>query len=110
MSIVRILKLDLKLFPYHIQVKHKLTTQDQRARVAMCNWFNDKMEEDEDWIDNVWFSDEAHLPSRWTCQFKELCILGNSTTTGSIATAFAQLKGYSLVCHEFKNHNWTLLV
>ena len=61
MSIVRILKLDLKLFPYHIQVKHKLTTQDQRARVAMCNWFNDKMEEDEDWIDNVWFSDEAHF-------------------------------------------------
>ena len=61
MSIVRILKLDLKLFPHHIQVKHKLTTQDQRARVAMCNWFNDKMEEDEDWIDNVWFSDEAHF-------------------------------------------------
>ena len=61
MSIVRILKLDLKLFPCHNQVKHKLTTQDQRARVAMCNWFNDKMEEDEDWIDNVWFSDEAHF-------------------------------------------------
>ena len=61
MSIVRILKLDLKLFPSHIQVKHKLTTQDQRAGVAMCNWFNDKMEEDEDWIDNVWFSDEAHF-------------------------------------------------
>ena len=60
-SIRRILKLDLKLFPYHIQVKHKLTAEDQRARVRMCDWFNAKMEEDEEWIDNVWFSDEAHF-------------------------------------------------
>ena len=61
MSTVRILKLDLKLFPYHLQVKHKLTAQDKRARVEMCNWFNNKMEEDEDWLDNVWFTDEAHF-------------------------------------------------
>ena len=27
----------------------------------MCNWFNNKMKEDEDQINNVWFSDEAHL-------------------------------------------------
>ena len=58
---VRILKLDLKLFPYHIQVKQKLTAQDKLARVEMCNWFNNKMEEDENWINNVWFSDEAHF-------------------------------------------------
>ena len=31
MSTVRILKLDLKLFPYHIQVKQKLTAQDKLA-------------------------------------------------------------------------------
>ena len=60
-SIRRILKLDLNLFPYHIQVKHKLTAEDQRARVRMCDWFTERMEEDEDWIDDVWFSDEAHF-------------------------------------------------
>lgn len=60
-SIRRILKLDLHLFPYRIQVKHKLTENDKQARVSMCEWFNDMMEEDEDWIDNVWFSDEAHF-------------------------------------------------
>ena len=26
----------------------------------LYNWFNDKMEEDKDWIDKVWFGDEAH--------------------------------------------------
>ena len=61
MSTVRVLKLDLKLFPYLIQVKQKLTAQDKLARMEMCNWFNNKMEEDEDWINNVWFSDEAHF-------------------------------------------------
>ena len=61
MSTARILKLDLKLFPCHIQVKQKLTAQDKLARVEMCNWFNNKMEEDENWINNVWFSDEAHF-------------------------------------------------
>ena len=27
----------------------------------MCNWFNDKMKGEDDWINNVWFSDEAHF-------------------------------------------------
>ena len=48
-------------FPYHIQVKQKLTAQDKLAWAEMCNWFNNKMEEDEDWINNVCFSDEAHF-------------------------------------------------
>ena len=27
----------------------------------MCNWFADKIEEEPDFLDNVWFSDEAHF-------------------------------------------------
>ena len=41
LTTVRILKLDWKLFPYHIQVKQKLTAQDEQARVEMYSWFND---------------------------------------------------------------------
>ena len=37
MSTVRILKLDLKIFPYHIQVKQKLTVHDEQTRVEMCS-------------------------------------------------------------------------
>ena len=58
---VRILKLDLKLFPNQIQVKQKLTAQDKLARVKMCKWFNNKMKEDDDWIKNVWFSYDTHF-------------------------------------------------
>ena len=60
MSIVHILKLDLKLFPYGIQIKHQQTANDEKTRVDMCNWCNDKMEENQYWVDKVWFSDEAH--------------------------------------------------
>ena len=59
MSRVHILKRNLKHFPYYIQVKQKLTAQDKLAQVEIYNWFNNKMEEDEDWTNNVWFSDEA---------------------------------------------------
>ena len=41
--------------------KTKLTAQNKLAPVGMCNWFNNKLEEDEDWINNFWFSDEAHF-------------------------------------------------
>ena len=60
MSTIRILRLDLKLFTYHIQVKQKLTAQDEQDRVEICNWFNDKIEENKNWINNAWFTDEAH--------------------------------------------------
>ena len=32
-----------------------------RKRVTMCEWFCGKIEEDPDYLDNVWFSDEAHF-------------------------------------------------
>ena len=29
--------------------------------VEMCQWFESKIEENPDFIQNVWFSDEAHF-------------------------------------------------
>ena len=60
-SVRRILKEELKMYPYKIQVRHALTDRDKAERVEMCNFFNRKMECDNDWIQNVWFSDEAHF-------------------------------------------------
>ena len=37
---VRILITDLHLYPYQIQIKHKLTPDDMRKRVTMCEWQN----------------------------------------------------------------------
>ena len=57
----RILKDDLKMFPYRITTHHLLSNDDVTRRLAMCKWFSTKMEEEPDWINNVWFSDEAHF-------------------------------------------------
>ena len=61
-SVRRILITDLHLYPYQIQIKHKLTPDDMRKRVTMHEWFCGKIDEDPDFLDNVWFSDEAHFP------------------------------------------------
>ena len=60
-SVRRILITDLHLYPYQIQIKQKLTPGDMRKRVTMCEWFCGKIDEDLDFLDNVWFSDEAHF-------------------------------------------------
>ena len=42
-------------------MKQKLTVHDEQTHVEMCNWFNGNMEEEDDWIINVCFGDEAHF-------------------------------------------------
>ena len=60
-STLRILKSDLNLTPYHIQVKQKLRDVDKTQRVTMCQWFMERHEGNEDFLDDVWFSDESHF-------------------------------------------------
>ena len=50
----RILITHLHLYPYQIQIKHKLTPDDMRKCVTMCEWFCGKIDEDPDFLDNVW--------------------------------------------------------
>ena len=56
----RVLKFDLNLYPYKIQIKQKLTHVDIDKRVTMCEWFCDTIEDNPDFL-HVWFSDEAHF-------------------------------------------------
>ena len=60
-STLRIMDKELKLFPYVISTRHKLTDNDREKRKAMCDWLSQKMERNPGWIKNVWFSDEAHF-------------------------------------------------
>ena len=39
----------------------KLTDADKEKRVTMCKWFCNVLENDENFLENVWFSDEAHF-------------------------------------------------
>ena len=56
-----ILNVDLRLYPYRIQIKHKLTPGDKIKRVAMCEWFQDKIELSSNFLNDIWFSNEAHF-------------------------------------------------
>ena len=60
-SLRRVLTSDLHLYPYKIQIKQKLTDADKEKRVTMCEWFCNVLENDENFLDNVWFSNEAHF-------------------------------------------------
>ena len=60
-SLRRILKSDLHLYPYQIQIKQKLTEADLAKRVAICEWFCDTIEVNPDFLDHVWSSDEARF-------------------------------------------------
>ena len=65
-SVRRMLVKDLQLYPYWIQVKHQLTETDMEKRVAMCQWFSEKIDNNEEFLNDVWFSDEAHNPLEWS--------------------------------------------
>ena len=60
-SLRKILRFDLTLYPYHIQIKQKLTYIDMVQRIRMCEWFSDRIQADHDFLDDLWFSDEAHF-------------------------------------------------
>ena len=60
-SLKVILVKDLNMYPYRIQIKQSLTNADMVKRTETCQWFADKLEEDETFLDDVWFSDEAHF-------------------------------------------------
>ena len=60
-SLQRILKKDLKLYLYRIQIKHELTSADMKRRSVMCWLFENNIEEDPDFLDDIWFSNKAHF-------------------------------------------------
>ena len=60
-SLQRMLRKDLSKFPYKISTCHKLTDTDKQKRTEMCNRVAERMDRFQNWIDKVWFTDEAHF-------------------------------------------------
>ena len=60
-SLRLIMKKDLKIKPYIIQVHQRLSRAHKAARVAMCQWILEKLNEDATFHEKIWFSDEAHF-------------------------------------------------
>ena len=60
-SLQRMLRKDLTKFPYKISTSYKLTDTNKHGRTEMCNRVAERMDSFQNWIDRVWFTDEARF-------------------------------------------------
>ena len=50
------------MYSYRIRVKQKLTDNDKQQRVTICEWVEEEKGAGiQNFLSNVWFSDEAHF-------------------------------------------------
>jgi inhibitor of nuclear factor kappa-B kinase subunit alpha len=60
-SVHNIIRKDLELYPYKIQIMQSLNITDQVERLSFCNWASDVIDTYADAFNDVWFSDESHF-------------------------------------------------
>ena len=60
-SIHRIVKIDLGLYPYKLQIKQSLTDYDCARRLEFAHWMLGRLERTPALLDLIWFSDESHF-------------------------------------------------
>lgn len=58
-TIWRVLRKRLKFKPYKIRLVQALSDEDKRCRAEFCEWMLEKMDEDDNFISRLFFSDEA---------------------------------------------------
>lgn len=57
-TVLKVLKDRLHMHPYHLQLVHELKPQDFESRMEFANWF---LEQDEDFVERILWTDEAHF-------------------------------------------------
>ena len=57
----RMARVDAKLFPYKISIHQTLTAAHKTARKRYCAWFVRMCEQNPDFANQVWYSDETHF-------------------------------------------------
>ena len=60
-TLQRILRDDLQLYPYRITRRHGLLDRDFPVRVQFADWFLQQHNSNDDFINNVWWTDESHI-------------------------------------------------
>jgi len=60
-TVRRILKDNLGLFPYKLQLIQRLKRGDHTKRLTWCRWLLQKVTEQHDFLDNLWMTGEAHF-------------------------------------------------
>lgn len=60
-TLYRILKNDLSLYPYKIQLTQEIKPRDHLKRLNFANWIQDQMQVNDEFSNKIFFSDEAHF-------------------------------------------------
>lgn len=60
-TVRQILTKDLKLSPYKVTMHHALNEGDKEQRMTYARWLKEKTDADPEFLNHVWFSDEAHF-------------------------------------------------
>lgn len=60
-SLRRVLRKNLRFFPYRIAEAQNLSQQDKERRELMCKWLMEKEDGHRNWSRHIWFTDEAHF-------------------------------------------------
>lgn len=73
-TVQKILREDLTMFPYKVQLIQGLVDSDPQSRLDFCKWFISTYTIDPTFLDNIFFSDEAHFNlsgsvNRQNCRF-----------------------------------------
>ncbi|XP_033224300.1 uncharacterized protein LOC117177598 [Belonocnema kinseyi] len=80
-SLMRILRKDLAMKPYKVQLVHQLKPIHHPNRIQFAIWAEDRLIEDDEFYRKIIFSDEAHFHPRWLCQQAKLSHLGYGKST-----------------------------
>ena len=52
-TVWRVMTNNLRLFPYKISTHHVLKEQDKEKCIAICEWFNNKLEQTPSWLNHI---------------------------------------------------------
>jgi len=52
---------DLKFHPYKLQIVQELKENDHQLRLEFCQQIKTNINEDNEFLDKLWMSDEAHF-------------------------------------------------
>ncbi|HEY6437141.1 MAG TPA: hypothetical protein VIY47_11180, partial [Ignavibacteriaceae bacterium] len=75
-AVHKILRKQLKLHPYKVQLVQNLTKNAEIQRKFFCETMLQKIENDPEYINNIWFTDESHFHLTGFCNKQTMRIWG----------------------------------
>ena len=94
----RILRHELNLFPYRLQVKSALSVGDKEEQVLFCQAALAKLDLDPHWFNDIWWTDETHFLLSGHVNKKDMVFWGEKQkpTTGRLPSLIQRRSPYGV--------------